>query len=259
MVDLATSMKIAAFMPAAWRRRVAACGGLVHDVDGLAVCLTGVPLPPFNPTLIERSPADPDAALADAESLYAEIGLPFGIDLETALHGPVRDAAVRAGLHLEESRPGMSVAVSDVPAVSAPDGVELVRVEDASLLDLIVEVDAAAFGGDAAITRLFVPDAVLQDPTQRVYGARIDGRMVAAGESTLLDGILGVFGIATHPAFRHRGIGTALTAFLIADRAAEADLAVLDASDLGRGVYERLGFEAISTWEVWVRAGDPTG
>ena len=84
---------MAAFMPAAWRRRVAACGGQVHDADGLAVCLTGVPLAPFNPTLIERLPDDPDAAIERAEAHYDGTGLTLGIDLEPSLHGPVREAA----------------------------------------------------------------------------------------------------------------------------------------------------------------------
>jgi GNAT superfamily N-acetyltransferase len=245
--------RTAAFMPAAWRRRVAACGGQVHDADGLAVCLTGVPLAPFNPTLIERLPADPDVAVAKAEAHYDGTGVSLGIDLEPSLHGPLRDAAHRAGLTMVESRPGMALAVTDVPALPPPPGVEVFRVQDPALLDEVVEVDAAAFGGDAATTRLFLPDAVLEDPTQRVYAARVGGRLVSVGESTMLDGVVGVFGIATVPAYRRRGIGAAVTAYLLADRAGEADLAVLDASDLGLGVYERLGFRTTSTWEVWVR------
>lgn len=240
-------------MPAAWRRRVAACGGVVREADGLAVCLTGVPLPPFNPTLIEHEPVDADAAIGQAEKHYDGTGLSFGIDLESSLHAPVRAAARRAGLTMVESRPGMAVALSDVRVVAPPTGVDVFRVEAPALLDEVVQVDAAAFGGDAATTRLFLPDAVLEDPAQRVYAARVDGRMVSVGESTTLDGVIGVFGIATDPAYRRRGLGAAVTALLLADRQGEADLAVLDASDLGFGVYERLGFRTTSTWEVWVR------
>ena len=87
-----------------------------------------------------------------------------------------------------------------------------------------------------------------------VDAARVDGRLVASGESTVLDGVMGVFGIATLPAFRRRGIGSAITSFVLADRADEADVAFLDASEIGFGVYRRLGFEATSTWEVWVRS-----
>jgi GNAT superfamily N-acetyltransferase len=255
--DAAERVRMAAFMPAAWRHRVAACGGRVHDADGLTVCLTGVPLAPFNPTLIERLPDDPDAAIERAEAHYDGTGLTLGIDLEPSLHGPVREAARRRGLTMVESRPGMTVALADVVPVAPPDGVELFRVESPALLDQVVVVDESAFGVDAATTRRFLPDAVLEDPTQRVYAARVDGRLVSVGESTTLDGVVGVFGVATDPGYRRRGIGAALTAFLLADRAGEADLAVLDASDLGEGVYARLGFAAMSIWEVWVREAPP--
>jgi ribosomal protein S18 acetylase RimI-like enzyme len=248
---------MAAFMPAAWRRRVAACGGQVHDADGIAVCLTGVPLAPFNPTLIERLPDDPDAAVEQAEALYDGTGLSMGIDLEPSLHGPVREAARRGGLTMVESRPGMTIALADLIPAPPPDGVELLRVERPALLDQVVEVDESAFGVGAAVTRLFLPDAVLEDTAQRVYAARVDGRLVSVGESTTLDGVIGVFGVATDPGYRRRGIGGALTAFLLADRAGEADLAVLDASDLGEGVYARLGFRSMSTWEVWARKAPP--
>jgi ribosomal protein S18 acetylase RimI-like enzyme len=256
-VSDAEANRMAAFMPAAWRRRVAACGGQVHDADGLAVCLTGVPLAPFNPTLIERLPDDPDAAIERAEAHYAGTGLTLGIDLEPSLHGPVREAARRRGLTMVESRPGMAVALTHVVEVAPPEGVELLRVESPALLDQVVVVDESAFDVGAAVTRRFLPDAVLEDPAQRVYAARVDGRLVSVGESTTLDGVVGVFGVATDPGYRRRGIGAALTAFLLADRAGEADLAVLDASDLGAGVYTRLGFAAMSTWEVWVREAPP--
>jgi len=198
-----------------------------------------------------------DAAIEQAERRYDGTGLSLGIDLEPSLHGPVRQAAQRMGLTMIESRPGMTLAMADMAPVPSPDGVEVFRVEDPALLNEVVEVDAAAFGGDAATTRLFLPDAVLEDPAQRVYAARVDGRLVSVGESTTLDGVIGVFGIATVPAYRRRGLGAAVTALLLADRRGEADLAVLDASDLGLGVYERLGFRSMSTWEVWAREAAP--
>lgn len=242
---------MAAALPIFWRSRVASCGGVVHEVDGLAVCLTGVPDEPFNPTMVERTPNDPAAALAAAADRYRPSGLALGIDLEPTAHPGVRMAAERAGLRKVESRPGMALQIADLRPASAPDDVEIRRVEDAGLLAKVTEADAAAFGADAALTRAFLPDAVLDDPAQRVFAALVDGDVVGTGESSLADGVLGLFGIATIPAFRRRGIAGALTSFLIADRAGDADLAVLQSSMLGFRVYEALGFRTTSTWEVW--------
>ena len=56
----------------------------------------------------------------------------------------------------------------------------------------------------------------------------------------------GVFFVTTDPAWRGRGVGTAMTAAAIRSAAAAgARSAVLDASPLGLSIYRRLGFEAV--------------
>jgi ribosomal protein S18 acetylase RimI-like enzyme len=244
--------RMAAALPECWAHRVASCGGVVHEEDGLAVCLTGVPDDPFNPTLVRRLPSDPDAALEAAEAHYASTELSFGIDLEASLHRDVRAAVKQRGLRNVETRPGMALVPNDLRPPPAPVGIAFEAVDDASTLATVAETDAASFGGDVAAMRAFLPAAMLDDPAQRVFVARIDGQVVGTGESAFADGVLGIFGIATLPAFRRRGIGSALTAALILDRADEADLAVLQSSTLGLGAYGRLGFRSMSTWEVWV-------
>lgn len=243
--------RIAAFSPAAWRLRVEAIGGEIHHVDGLVVMLTGIPVPPFNPTVVRDSPADPASALATAEALYTDT--PFGMDIDAERHAALRRAAIEAGLELEESRPAMVVSSDRVDLAESPEGVTIARVDDPAELDEVAGVDAVAFDGEPGHARRFLPDAVLADPAQRVYAARVNGKIVAATETALVDGMLGVFGVGTLPDHRRRGIASAITSFAVRDRAAEVDVAVLWPSDLGYRVYERLGFRPASTWEVWVR------
>jgi ribosomal protein S18 acetylase RimI-like enzyme len=76
---------------------------------------------------------------------------------------------------------------------------------------------------------------------------------VACATTHLHRGTLGLFGIGTIERARRRGIGTAVTAFAIRDHRTEADLAWLEPTAMARRLYERLGFRAVSTWEVWVR------
>jgi ribosomal protein S18 acetylase RimI-like enzyme len=244
--------RMAAALPVFWRHRVASCGGAVHEVDGLAICLTGVPDDPFNPTLVEHDPSDPAAALAAAAEHYRPAGLSLGVDLEPTVHAEVRAAAERGGFRMVESRPGMALPMDELRPAPAPRGVEIRLVDAYVLLAQAAEADAAAFGADVALTRAFLPDALIGDASQRVFVAIVEDRVVGAGESAIAHGVLGVFGIATIPSFRRRGIAGALTSSLIQDRAGDADLAVLQSSRLGYGVYERLGFRTMSTWEVWV-------
>ena len=63
-----------------------------------------------------------------------------------------------------------------------------------------------------------------------------------------------LFNIATVPADRGRGYGAAVTARAVSDGlAAGASWSWLQSSPSGYRVYERLGYQAIESWQVWVR------
>ena len=121
-------------------------------------------------------------------------------------------------------------------------------------LDEVAAVATAGFGGEVTVNRSFVADPVFDDSGARVYLAWLDGRPVATAETSLRDGVLGLFGVATVPGARRMGIAAAITAHAVHDRADEADLVFLQSSEMGHGVYTRLGFRDVSTWEVWSRS-----
>ncbi len=79
-------------------------------------------------------------------------------------------------------------------------------------------------------------------PMQFFVGYREDVA-VSAGELFLNSGTAGIYGIATKKEYRRRGIGLATTGLSRPRPARSERRAVLQASEAGRGVYERLGFE----------------
>jgi hypothetical protein len=80
--------------------------------------------------------------------------------------------------------------------------------------------------------------------------ARLDGEPVATAAAFTSHGVNLVEIIATTAAARGRGIGAALTwRATLADPAVPA---VLLASDLGRPVYERMGYLPISRATLWL-------
>jgi hypothetical protein len=246
-----TSERIAAALCLMWRGRTAALGGRVYENDGVLSCLTGLAAAPFNPSLVERPPRDARAALAAAERLYGTVRLAFGIDLDPELHPDVRAAAEAGGLRIIEPRPGMVATPSDVQEVITPTGLVIRPAEEN--LDDVATVATAGFGGDLAINRAFVADPVFRDPHARIYLAWLDGRPVSTVETSLQDGVLGVFGVTTVPDARRMGIAGAITAHAVHDRAADTDLAFLQSSRMGHDVYTNLGFRDVSRWEVWSR------
>jgi predicted GNAT family acetyltransferase len=66
---------------------------------------------------------------------------------------------------------------------------------------------------------------------------------------------IGVYSIATVGSARRRGYGAAMTARVVADgMVAGCDVAVLQASEMGRPVYERLGFRTVVRYAAYLEA-----
>ncbi|MEX2202605.1 MAG: hypothetical protein WD965_00800, partial [Actinomycetota bacterium] len=88
--------RIATGMVAFWRDRVRHLPGhVIHETDGVVVCLTGLEDDEQNTALIEREPEDAAAALATAEHVFRGHGRSIGVDVERGRHPDV-DAALRA-------------------------------------------------------------------------------------------------------------------------------------------------------------------
>jgi GNAT superfamily N-acetyltransferase len=87
----------------------------------------------------------------------------------------------------------------------------------------------------------------------RFFTGYVAGQPVATAMAHLAAGVVLVEMIVTMPDARGRGYGEAVTwAATLVDPSLNA---VLIASDLGRPVYERMGFVAVSRWTFWLRPG----
>jgi GNAT superfamily N-acetyltransferase len=89
------------------------------------------------------------------------------------------------------------------------------------------------------------------DERFRVWVGRVDGRAVATATASISDGFVGVFAVATTRDARGRGYGEALT--WAATRCRPELPATLQASSMGRPVYERMGYRTVAGFTVWER------
>ena len=95
---------------------------------------------------------------------------------------------------------------------------------------------------DALATAVFRPE-MLEMEGLRAFVGYANGQPVACSASYGTDDVIGIYMVATVPAARGRGYGTAITA--AAMDGTQARLAALQASDMGLPVYEGMGYRVV--------------
>ena len=92
---------------------------------------------------------------------------------------------------------------------------------------------------------------LLDVPGWRMWTARVDGRVVGTAAVHVHGGINDVEWISARPEVRNRGVGAAVAwAATLADPTLPA---MLIASDMGRPVYERMGYLRLTRFSLWYR------
>jgi predicted GNAT family acetyltransferase len=90
---------------------------------------------------------------------------------------------------------------------------------------------------------------------------RADGRPVATARLHAGAGVAGIYTVVTVESARRRGYGAAMTRrAMLAGRDAGLRIATLQASDSGRGIYERIGFRELCRFRLYEsrpRTGGP--
>lgn len=160
---------------------------------------------------------------------------------------PTPDLGAR-GLALMGHPPFMTRAAGGAAPPLPPD-LTITEATDATTVADAAVVLGAGFG-------LAVDGSVLADPRVlggplRIWVGYVEGRPVATAAARLGHGIVDVEAVATLPDCRGRGYGEALT--WAATLAEPALPAVLYSSDVGRPIYERMGYLSQCRFTLWHR------
>lgn len=237
---------------AAWWLLAEAAGAERHDDPTLRWFRTGRPEAYANHVLVARlDDADADASIDGLVGGMGRDGVPYvwwvmpsfsPADLGARLerHGLVRDG----------TWPAHALPIHDLVEPPPVPGLEIRRVASGTDLDAYLGIVGQALSPSAAFTEMlgdacraigFAEDA----PEEHVIGL-LDGAPVATASLMVAGGAAGIYNVATLEAARRRGIGAAMTAAAVR-RGGERglELATLQASAMGRPIYERLGFRFV--------------
>lgn len=187
-----------------------------------------------------RAALDPTLAVTRARQFFAERE---GGDVTVMSPWPTADLR-RYGFSLM-GHPPIMLRPAGGQAPPSPAGLEIRRVETLDELRTFEDIETRAYGDQA----FQYPDVILELDGWHMWLGYVDGDPVATAAASLANGIVRVEWIATRAEARGRGIGEAMTwtaTLLDPDRDA-----VLISSDLGRPVYERMGYRALDRLTLW--------
>jgi GNAT superfamily N-acetyltransferase len=232
--------------------------GRVSVRDGYRVLIS--PRTPFFPLCgiwVDDPAQDAQIAreLAAAVGEVEAAGTPCFVQVIEDRCPHVTAAAAELGLTERGRVVGMVAAPSDVRGVPAAASVR--RVDDEEGLRLTLDVAAAGFGSPIEVIDVLYTPRIMAAPGVAFYLAEVDGEPVATGVGCIVEGLAGVYSVATPPEHRRRGYGSAVVAQIVADGfAAGAQLAYLQASAMGTSVYAKLGFRRVLDWG-WLTRPEP--
>jgi GNAT superfamily N-acetyltransferase len=220
-----------------------------YDQD-LVLVDSGLPCDTFN--FVCRAWLAPESAadrIRDAREFFAISGHPFSWWLGPSLSPADLPALLQeAGLEPAETEAAMAIDLASLPDVPPrPPALHIRRVQTRRDLMAYAKISAANWSPpDPEVLRFYelAESALLSPETQQwLYLGVLDTIPVATAEITIGGGIVGMYNVSTVPAFRRRGIGTAMTHLpLAAAWEAGYSVAILQAAEGAVRVYERLGF-----------------
>lgn len=229
-------------------------GALIAQEGDVTVLATGLAHPFFNQVLTDAGATEAD--LRRAVELVRTVREGCYVVLRQPQDRRFGRLLRQLGLTREdELLPGMAVDAI-APPRPAPEELHVHVVTDAEALSDHATA-LGGFGFPDALMRAFLGEEIWLLPDCTTYVGYAGGEPVVSGVGVRTGRAIGVYSIATLPAARRRGYGAAMTERILADGvAAGCDVGVLQASSMGRPIYERLGFRLVQEYEVFTeRAG----
>jgi ribosomal protein S18 acetylase RimI-like enzyme len=235
----------------------------IQRIGGALGLRSGIPFDWFNQVLVERHDATASDLLAAAgQATRGRHGLIVrlrqGIDDRFI---PELNAAGWIAAGAVSMIPGMAAFPIDHLAnrVSDLPGFEIRRATDAAGVEDHRVVATEGFGVTRSVAVETTGLELLAAPECTIYVGYADGLRVTSGLGWRSGRVIGVYAISTVPSARRRGYGEAMTARVVADGfAAGCDVAVLQASETGRPIYERLGFRVDVAYIAYAKSA-PAG
>lgn len=223
-------------------------GGEVSEYGNVSLVESGLPVAPFNIAFVRGPLADPSSELSRAVNRFRARGLPFLIRFFVPTGPAIVETAKSLGLCDAPAQPGMAM-LNAVPIPAPHPHLEIVRARDPQTLHHHAAICARAFAMSVDIMNRLLPPALLGVQDAEVFVGYLDGTPVSSSALFLNNGVAGVYNVATVDDHRRKGLGEAMTWHAVRrGRELGCQFSGLLSSEMGKPVYERMGFRSITAY-----------
>ena len=227
-------------------------GGGFEKVGGVALVRTGIP--GFNMAFALAGPFFPMETSRAAERLYSKDEFPWSL-VTTASTSGAMEPLIRRYRMAQSVEPCMVLSPIPGRCPSPPEGLDIRRVQDRDELLTFSRTGSTAFGMPTALDVLAVGLAkAIRGGSFRggCYLGYYNGKPVATSLRYTSGRVAGIYFVATAKEYRRRGIGEAMTWRAAIDgRREKCTVSVLQASEMGRPVYEGMGYRTVTNYQIW--------
>lgn len=232
-------------------------GGVVHTATDVTWFVSGIPEPWFNGVVGTHFRHAPERRVATILADLTAHNLPFLWHVgPTATPTNLGRILHDQGLWQFADEPCMALDLQAIPAPpTSPAGFTMAPVRDEEALTHWMDVWMATVPEPTRLRcrSVYAQLGAAAEAPWRYYLGLLDGVPVATVKLFSAAGVVSVQHVTTLPAVRRRGIGAALVAQALQQaRQRGHRLAVLTATPVGYGLYQRLGFREYGRWASYI-------
>ncbi len=230
--------------------------GHVFDLPGLRIVDSGQPWVFTNAAFLTEpvaNAADLRSQASAALDHFRPSGNQWFISASEEWLGPDADSVLTSlGLVRALDLTGM-VADSLLPVTRPLPDAPVRRIRDEGTRIALAELNAAAYDAPLEWGHMAIGhERLWQEP---LFGhiAYVDGRPVAGGFATPIEGALYVGWVVTAREYRCRGLAELVTRRSLADArlATGLERTILHSTESGRSMYLRMGYRPVATFPIW--------
>lgn len=209
---------------------------------------TGLQTPLLNGVILVENGDDASNDVGEVEAYFQRENVPFSWLVEKSCLTPLlRSSLESKGMQSMGTFPGMGIDLTNTLKDPVHDVIEFKELDEwAKVLARAFQFNEEASRGNADLLR------ASKSPYFHM-GVKVDGKVVSTGSLLCLENCAYIYNIATLEEYRGKGYASSVTAKLLQKAKEQGnDCVALVSSQMGVSVYQQLGFESLSDFEIYM-------